>query len=127
MPPKAIVIVCLLACAGCASKVAPPALSELKKATYRAMYQNELRFIDGKWDGGVYGHVEILPDLLAFADTDQDGTDETIAVVSENGGGTGRFGFITIFDRVDGKVIGTPALALGDRVGLEPSRPSPAN
>ncbi|HTX79642.1 MAG TPA: Gmad2 immunoglobulin-like domain-containing protein [Longilinea sp.] len=102
--------------------IAPLTMPMLRNMQYSLPFYNRtVSLTDGSYQEGAGGNsysVILLDNTMAFGDLDGDGVADAVAVVSENGGGSGEFeSLIAILDQA-----GTPAQVsaaqLGDRVQI---------
>lgn len=82
----------------------PDEVAEILNAEYQLGASDAQQFVqltDGKFEQGTPGsddYISILvTEFVATGDLDADGTDEAVALISENYGGTGVFVFLTVY------------------------------
>jgi hypothetical protein len=84
-------------------------VEEVRNAQYQLGATDALQVVPltgGKFEQGTPGSDNfmsiLVTDFVAIDDLNADGTDEAIALISENYGGTGVFVFLTVFSKVNG-------------------------
>lgn len=99
---------------GSASSPATPTtisqeVKELRNAQYQLGATDALQVVsltDGTFEQGTQGSDQfmsiLMTEFVAVGDLTGDGTEEAVALISENYGGTGVFVFLTVFSDVDG-------------------------
>ncbi len=112
----------------------PPSRQEVWNASFTSGVSDRdgglVSLKDGKWtgestDGFSRPHVELAYDYLALGDIDRDGVDEALVVINENGGGSGQFRSLVLYDRMDDRVAEAAAIPIGDRVQVKSIRIAP--
>ncbi|HEY5731924.1 MAG TPA: Gmad2 immunoglobulin-like domain-containing protein [Anaerolineales bacterium] len=101
---------------------APDYVTRLRNADYQPGFTDVLRVVpltDGKFEEGTPGGADfvsiLMTDFTARGDLNNDGTDEYIALVSENYGGTGIFVFLAVFADVNGELAFQTSAWVDDR------------
>ncbi len=91
-------------------------------ATITGIYEQPITLVDGVYEGEPFveggvarPQVVLVPWLLHTADLDGDGTDEAVAYLEENSGGTGHLLYVAVFERRDDDVVSTATHYVGDR------------
>jgi len=96
---------------------------QLKNAQYQLGTSDEhavVQLTDGKYEHGsdvtTLDYVRVsLTDFHAFGDLTGDGVDEAAAMVFENYGGSGDFGFLAIYTNVNGLPVFLTSTIIDDR------------
>lgn len=102
-----------------------PALSieQIKNAQYQLGTRDDhpvIQLADGNYQRGSdtasADYVRVaMPDFIAMGDLTGDGMDDAVAMVFESYGGTGDFGFLTVFANVDGQPVFLTSTLIDDR------------
>lgn len=100
----------------------PDYVEKLRNVEYQLGFTDALRVVqltDGKYEQGVNGSDEYISvsmtDFTAHGALNGDGTDEYIALVSENYGGSGEFVFLVVFSEVNGRLVFQTSVLVDDR------------
>jgi len=102
-----------------------PALTadQLKNAQYQLGARDDrasVQLTDGQWQQGTdattldFAHV-ILSEFVSLGDITGDGVDEAAAIFFENYGGTGNFGFLTVYTNINGLPVFLSSAIIDDR------------
>ena len=82
---------------------------DVRNAQYQLGATDDLQVVqltDGKFEQGTPGSDQFISilatEFVAIGDLNEDGTDEAVALISENYGGTGVFVFLTVYSKVNG-------------------------
>ena len=82
-----------------------------------------VQLTDGVFEQGAPGSAEFisvrLTDFVTAGDLNADGTDEVVALVSENYGGTGVFVFLAVYSNIDGTLTFQTSRIVDDRPQLK--------
>lgn len=104
------------------STPSPDYVTKLRNSEYQLGFVDALRVVqlrDGVFEQGIPGEGDfisvIVTDFSARGDLNDDGTDEIVALVAENYGGTGVFVFLTVFSEVNGRLVYQTSLLIDDR------------
>lgn len=102
-----------------------PELGEAANATFRGIYDHPVTLEDGIYEGRPFvengaarPRVELIRDFEMGADLDDDGSEETVVLLSESPGGSGTFLYLAILERQGNAVENTGTAAIGDRVQI---------
>ena len=117
------------ASASASSPATPTAPSEDVKEVRNAQYQlgatdalQVVQLTDGKFEQGTPGSDQfisiLVTEFVGIGDLNEDGTDEAVALISENYGGTGVFVFLTVYSKVNGTWTFQTANMVDDRPQL---------
>lgn len=100
-------------------------VAEIRNAQYQLGATDALQVVqltDGTFEQGTPGSDQfmsiLMTDFVATGDLTGDGTDEAIALISENYGGTGVFVFLTVFSKVNGTWTFQTSTMVDDRPQL---------
>jgi hypothetical protein len=84
-------------------------VQEIRNTPYQLGAADTLQVVqltDGRFEQGTPGSDDfmsvMMTDFVAVGDLSHDGTDEAVALVSENYGGTGVFVFLVVYSQTDG-------------------------
>ncbi|HSM70904.1 MAG TPA: hypothetical protein VK851_05115, partial [Anaerolineales bacterium] len=104
------------------STPAPEYVTKLHNAEYQLGFVDALRVVqltDGRFEGGTPGGEDfvsvIMTDFTARGDLNDDGTDEYVALVAENYGGSGVFVFLVVFSDMNGQPVYQTSVWVDDR------------
>ncbi|MBK7454991.1 MAG: hypothetical protein IPJ46_15110 [Anaerolineales bacterium] len=108
-----------------APMIPAPALTadQLKNAQYQLGARDDrasVQLTDGQWQQGTdattldFAHV-ILSEFVSLGDITGDGVDEAAAIFFENYGGTGNFGFLTVYTNINGLPVFLSSAIIDDR------------
>jgi hypothetical protein len=99
---------------------AAPSHEELASATYLGFDESPLTLVDGHWEGepafegaASVPRVDLAPTFRVTGDLDGDGSEEAVALLRYNFGGSGVFSYLAVVQRsADGglAMIGTPTM-----------------
>lgn len=102
-----------------------PTVSRLENATYTGIENEPVTLSNGYWEGSPYTkssssrpRVGLLQDFLMTGDLDEDGKEETVAILWQSGGGTGSNTYIAVMKSGDGSFENISTVLIGDRVKL---------
>ena len=94
------------------STPAPEYVAKIHSAEYQLGFVDALRVVqltDGKYEQGVLGNEDFVSvfvtEFTTHGDLNDDGTDEYVALVAENYGGTGVFVFLVVFSEANGILV----------------------
>lgn len=113
------------------SSPGPPALAELKVATYTGIEEGQgpVTLSGGAWEGAPYvaggasrPSVRLVEDLLLAGDMTGDGTADAVALLTATTGGAGEISYLALMNRRDGRVVNLATATLGDRVQIRAAR-----
>ena len=97
-------------------------MDQVMNATYIApQYNKTVTLVNGKFESGSgvdYLQVEILPQV-AFGDLDEDGDDDSVLLLAENGGGSGVFVSLIVLINQDGNPLQSAYMLIDDRPQIE--------
>lgn len=121
---RVLVVVTALLVAACHSASTDPhPLSELRSATYSGIYDQPVTLAQGIYQGEPFvvdGASRPVVTLLAQQpwelDVDQDGSPETLVLLSESSGGSGTFIYLALMSATDRGYRNISTVLLGDRV-----------
>ncbi len=112
-----------------AVQLGAPTLDELESATYSGIYDEQVRLVDGRYEGEPFVEggaarptVGLAPDFRRTGDLDGDGTEEAVVVLWESSGGSGTFNYVAVAGRREGQVVNLGTAELGDRVQVRAAR-----
>ena len=95
---------------------------QIRNSEYQLGLLDQIRvvqLIDGHYEEGASGsesHISVsVTDFIVRGDLDGDGTNEAVAIVAENYGGTGTFVFLAVFQYVNEKPVFLTSIFLDDR------------
>lgn len=97
---------------------------QIKNAQYQLGARDDhavIQLTDGQYQHGTdsttldFAYVGLLTDLISIGDLTGDGVDEATAIFVENYGGTGNFGFVTIYTNVNGLPVFLTSTMIDDR------------
>jgi len=98
-------------------------LTDIENATYHGIYDVSVRLTDGRFEGepfqpGAASHptLTLLPEHVTFADVDDNGSDEGIALLVESSGGSGSFVHLAVVTSRAGEPESLATTLIGDRV-----------
>ena len=84
-------------------------VTELRNTQYQLGATDDLQVVqltDGKVEQGTPGSDDfmsiVMTEFVAIGDLNEDGTEEAVALISENHGGTGVFVFLAVYSKMDG-------------------------
>jgi hypothetical protein len=103
----------------------PDYVTRIRNAQYQLGATDSLRVVqltDGKFEQGAVGGADYVSvnvtDFVASGDLNNDGVNETVALIAENYGGSGVFTFLTVFADVNGALVFKTSTMVDDRPGL---------
>jgi heat shock protein HslJ len=114
-----------------AEPVAPPTTEELRNATYDGFEEldHPVTLVDGSWEGEPYQPgaasrptVRLVEGLRLTGDVNGDGSDEAIAFLAQNSGGSGEFIYLAVVGHPDGTTGSLDMTPLGDRTQIREAR-----
>ena len=125
--PFSVVLAAMYGCAGGDAGPAPESAAltfdRLQAATFTGVLDEPVTLADGLYEGEPYTPgsasrpiVRLVPGLIALGDVTGDGSDEAVAVLAHNSGGSGVFPFLAVVEDADGHPGHIATIALGDRV-----------
>ena len=104
------------------STPAPEYVAKIRNAKYQLGFIDALRVVqltDGSFEQGVLGSDDfvsvVVTEFTTRGDLNNDGTDEYVALVAENYGGTGVFVFLVVFSEVNGQLVHQTSVWVDDR------------
>lgn len=119
---RTLALLCVLLVAVSASAAEVLDREAVAGATVTGIYEQPIALVDGVYEGPPFveggaarPQVVLLPWLLHTADVDGDGTEEAVAYLEENSGGTGHLLYVAVFERRDDGVVTTAIHDVGDR------------
>ena len=100
----------------------PAYVVRLRNAQYQLGATDALRVVqlkDGKFEQGAPGAADYVSvnvtDFVAQGDLDGDGTNETVALIAENNGGSGVFVFLVVYSDENGELVFQTSNIVDDR------------
>ena len=100
-------------------------VAEIRNAQYQLGATDALQIVqltDGTFEQGTPGSDQfmsiLMTDFVTIGDLNGDGTEEAVALISENYGGTGVFVFLTVFTKVNGTWTFQTSTMVDDRPQL---------
>ncbi|HSM13234.1 MAG TPA: META domain-containing protein [Thermoanaerobaculia bacterium] len=108
-----------------------PTPEELAGATYTGIEETAITLTDGAWEGAPYDEGSAsrpmvrltgAGDFLLAGDLDGDGAEEAVVHLVEDGGGTGRFGYLVVMARGANGLVQKGIAELGARVVVRGGR-----
>lgn len=103
----------------------PKEATEIRNAEYQLGATDVLQVVqltDGKFEQGTPGSDDFISvfvtDFVAGGDLNADGREEVAVLVSENYGGTGVFGFLAVYENVNGMLTFLTSNMVDDRPQL---------
>ena len=100
-------------------------VTEIRNAQYQLGATDALQIVqltDGTFEQGTPGSDQfmsiLMTDFVTIGDLNGDGTEEAVALISENYGGTGVFVFLTVFTKVNGTWTFQTSTMVDDRPQL---------
>lgn len=137
--PRGLVLLAVVAAIGSAAAgwrtalAAPPGptLRELKNCTYSGfdVITAPITLKDGHWEGEPYvaggasrPRITFVRDFYRAADLDDDGSDDAIVLLAEDGGGSGEYLYLAVVAHRDGRLRNIATVRLGDRVQIRDVR-----
>jgi len=103
----------------------PEEVEEIRNAQYQLGATDAFQVVqltEGKFEEGMPGSDNfmsiLVSEFVAVGDLTGDGTDEAVALISENYGGTGVFVFLAVFSNVDGTWTFRSSTMVDDRPKL---------
>jgi|694.fasta_scaffold102983_2 heat shock protein HslJ len=117
-------IVSIVLSAATAPALASISAEEIARATYRIEGETErLRMRGGRWEGppaapgsATVPRAQVHTDLVARGDLDGDGAEEAVVLLEHDPGGSGRFLYVAVLTRREGRVVMAASRLVGDRV-----------
>jgi len=104
------------------STPAPEYVAKIHSAEYQLGFVDALRVVqltDGKYEQGLLGDDDfvsvVVTEFTTHGDLNDDGTEEYVALVAENYGGTGVFIFLVVFSEENGKLVHQTSVWVDDR------------
>jgi len=104
------------------STPAPDYVTALRNAEYQLGFVDALRIVqltDGKFEQGVPGGEDFvsisMTDFTARGDLNDDGSNEYVALIAENYGGSGVFVFLVVYSEVNGRPVYQTSAWVDDR------------
>lgn len=113
--------------AAVAEPLAPPTTEELRNATYDGFEEldHPVTLVDGRWEGEPFQPaaasrpaLHLVEGLRLTGDVNGDGSDEAIALLAQNSGGSGEFIYLAVVGHRDGAIASIGTTLLGDRVQI---------
>lgn len=108
---------------------APPTLAEFANARFDTIGEEVFQLTDGKWEGEPFEEggasvptAGLLDDFILQGDLTADGSDESVALVWTNSGGTGTFSHIATATRGDQGISILGTAEIGDRIQVRAGR-----
>ena len=95
---------------------------QVQNSKYQLGFLNQIKYVrlkDGRYQEGAPGskdYVSVtMTDFIAWGDLNEDGENETVAIVAENYGGSGTFVFLAIFQNQNDELTFLASIYLDDR------------
>jgi heat shock protein HslJ len=110
-----------------AEPLAAPTPDELYNATYHGFegLDHPVTLVDGRWEGEPYQPgaasrpaLYLVEGLRLTGDVDGDGSDEAVAVLAQDSGGSGEFIYLAVVGHRDGTIQSLGTTLIGDRVQI---------
>jgi heat shock protein HslJ len=102
-----------------------PTAFELANATYSGIVDLPVTLTDGRWEGEPFVEggasrptVGLVDSFILTGDLDQDGHEETAALLWENSGGSGNRVYLAVMARRNGDIVNFGTSMIGDRVQI---------
>jgi heat shock protein HslJ len=99
--------------------------ADLMNATYTGIEESAVTLSNGRWEGEPYVEggasrpsVGLLENIQLSGDLNGDGQDETVAILWQNGGGTGSNTYLAVMSHRDGSLGNIATALIGDRIKL---------
>lgn len=107
----------------------PPSVDEIANATIRGIYDDPVRLQAGRYEGEPFDPegasrpaVGLVEDFLLTGDLDDDGDEESVAMLWESSGGSGTYTYLAVLGHEGSEVVNLATADIGDRVQLRDSR-----
>jgi heat shock protein HslJ len=112
------------ACIGApASGIAAPSVETMGNIAYAGIYDAPVQLLSGVYEGEPFvpggaarPRVELLADLYATGNIDDDSVEDAWVLLNESSGGTGQFLFLAAVSEASGHPRNIGTIAIGDRV-----------
>jgi hypothetical protein len=105
---------------------APDHVEQIRNAQYQLGFSDQIDVVqlsDGVYQSGTAGgadYVEVrVSDFIALGDLNNDGANETAAIISENYGGTGVFTFLALYLNQNAQPVFLTSVFIDDRPAIE--------
>src|SRR5512136_1682173 len=103
---------------GCRSPFRVMTIEQIQQMTVHApVYGRDVQLTDGRYEGGEgseYLSVS-LAERTAIGDLNGDGRDEAVVLMAENGGGSGVFVSLIVFQIQENQIVQGPSYYIDDR------------
>jgi hypothetical protein len=106
-----------------------PTAAELANATYTGIEEGPVTLVEGRWEGEPYVEggasrpsAGLVEDFSLAGDLNGDGSNETVVLIWQSGGGSGTFSYLAVMGRSDDEVKNLATAEIGDRVKLRSGR-----
>jgi heat shock protein HslJ len=113
----------------CLAGDAAPTATELANATYTGIEEGPVTLVEGRWEGEPYEEggasrpsAGLVEDFSLAGDLNGDGSNETVVLIWQSGGGSGTFSYLAVMGRSDDEVKNLATAEIGDRVKLRSGR-----
>ena len=112
-----------------ATSVTPPTHEDFANATFDSIGEVPFQLTRGRWEGEPFEEggasvptAGLVDDFILQGDLTGDGTDESIALLWTNSGGTGTFSYIAAATREDQGISILGTAEIGDRIQVRSGR-----
>lgn len=114
-----------------ANELPTPSLGELKNSTYKGFEEpvGPVTLVNGRWEGKPYDEggtsrpvITLAGDVVITGDLDGDRKKEAVVLLNADTGGTGRFLYLAVVTRRDGKLENVATQFIGDRIQIRGAR-----
>jgi heat shock protein HslJ len=114
---------------GAPPQAGAPSEDELGHATYQGILRTRVTLVDGEWEGEPFApggasrpRVELVRGFRLAGDLDGDGSEEAVALLSENSGGSGTRGYLAVVGRRAEGLVNLGTALVGDRAQIRGGR-----
>ncbi len=119
MPFRSLILIIFLATLwGCSASTREISIEQIGNMLVHApQYDRDVQLTDGKYEGGEGSDFlsVSLEQHSAIGDLDKDGIDEAVVLLAENGGGSGIFVSLVVFQVEGDQIVQGPSYYIDDR------------